>query len=125
MPDYSQRAAPRTRPDRPETANRLAGRSPPSKADRKRGQGLSSVSPERATGRGPTVSDVDYRTRSWLRLGPPATASGYKTCPRAAPLPQTAGIRAFEVNTFKRDFCFAYGNTSCSLQNRIQREILR
>ena len=67
------RAPIQSRLDRPETANRLAGRSPPSKADR-----ASGVSPHEVPvagyartfkGRGPTLSDDDYRIRSWLRLG--------------------------------------------------------
>ena len=57
--------------DRPETANRLAGRSPPSKADRASGVSPHEVAGYARTfkGRGPTLSDDDYRTRSWLRLG--------------------------------------------------------
>ena len=62
---------PTPRLDRPETANWLAGRSPPSKADRARGVSPHEVAGYARTfkGRGPTLSDDDYRTRSWLRLG--------------------------------------------------------
>ena len=49
----------------------LAGRSPPSKADRARGVPPHEVAGYARTfkGRGPTLSDDDYSTRSWLRLG--------------------------------------------------------
>ena len=91
-PRESPRAVTQSRLDRPETANWLAGRSPPSKADRTRG-----VSPTRAgyartlKGRGPTLSDADYRTRSWLRLGA-GHRVGIQNLPAGRPPPQTADL---------------------------------
>ena len=89
-----------TRLDRPETANWLAGRSPPSKADRASGVSPHEVAGYARTlkGRGPTVSDDDYsRTTQGPGSGwAPATEAGYKIRPRADPLPQTAD----RVNSF-------------------------
>ena len=77
--------------DRPETANRLAGRSPPRPEPTVRVD----VTPRerlphaRTTGRGPVTSDVDYRTRSPLRPGA-GHRVGIQNLPAGRPLPLTA-----------------------------------
>ena len=77
--------------DRPETANWLAGRSPPSKADRASGVSPHEVAGYARTfkGRGPTLSDDDYRTRSPLRPGA-GHRVGIQNPPAGRPPPQTA-----------------------------------
>ena len=95
---------------RPETANWLAGRSPPSKADRASGVSPHEVAGYARTfkGRGPTLSDDDYRTRSWLRLGAGHRA-GIQNPP--AGRPTTADRRSvYYIGTFAKII-----DTDCSI----------
>ena len=57
------------------------------------------MSTARATGRGPVTTDADYRKSPGSGLAP-ATASGYKTCPRADPPPQTADRLQGETRSY-------------------------
>ena len=89
--------------DLPPSSSSSRSSPPPSKADRRTGM-TSRVCPNRCTRRAadpppPRRPDADYRTRSWLLWygWAPATAPGYKTCPRADPLPQTADRRIHEA----------------------------
>ena len=84
--------------DRPETANQLAGRSPPSKADRVRGGNPTRAFTARATGRGPITSDVDYRTRS-----PPRPGAGHRVGIQNPPAGRPSALRTFLVRCF---LCF-------------------